>query len=136
MYSRAIFFVVLTALAAVADSVNAQRIYWTGGGGVWRAYLDGSSAELVIPTSGLALALDLSDRRIYFCSATARIQRAYLDGSGIEDVVTSNVHAVVDIELDLLHRKVYWIDGWNIQGFPVFGVFRANLDDGADEHVP
>lgn len=132
MYSRATFLMAVTALVAAADSVNAQRIYWTGDGGVRRAYLDGSSAEFVIPTLGLALALDLEDGKIYFWGALGKIQRANLDGSGIEDVVTSNVHAVFDIELDLLHRKIYWLDGWNIQGSPVSGVLRADLDDGAD----
>lgn len=133
MNSRMTILIAFAALAAGGSTTQAQRIYWTGDGGVRRAYLDGSNIELVVPGAGIALALDLVDAKIYFSvGSPSRIQRANLDGSNVENVVTSNVHAVRDIDLDLLNGKIYWIDIAASHGFPFDGVFRANLDDGSD----
>lgn len=115
---------IFTALAAATAPARAQRIYWTGSGGVRRANLDGSNAELVVPNGG-GIALDLVDGKLYFVvGSPLRIQRANLDGSEMEDVVTSGLSAPWTIALDHLRRKIYWIDA--------VGVFRADMDDGAN----
>lgn len=124
---------VLAVLTLTPSLAHAQRIYWTGGGGVHRAHLDGSNAELVVPGAGSGIALDLIEGKIYFRGEPGKIQRANLDGSDVQDVVSVYVHSVRSIALDLLHRKIYWADSWRVnESILVGGVFRADLDDGAN----
>ncbi len=133
---RTIGIVALALLVLTPSPAHAQRIYWTGEAGIRRAHLDGSNDELVVPNGGGSLALDLIEGNIYFAGGSPRrIQRANLDGTDVHDVVSVYVHSVRSIALDLLQRKIYWIDAWTIQGFPVDGLFRADLENGVNPDV-
>ncbi len=130
---RTFCIVALVLLVLTPSLAHAQRIYWTGEAGIRRAHLDGSNAEPVVTGAGGPIALDLIAGNIYFPGGSPRrIQRANLDGSDVQDVVSLYVHSVRSIALDLLHRKIYWIDDWQFQGFPIDGVFRADMHDGAN----
>jgi len=125
---------IFTVLAAATGVARAQRIYWTGEAGIRRAHLDGTNAEPVVTGAGGPFALALIEGKIYFPGRSPRrIQRANLDGSEIENVVTSNVDGVRAIALDLVDRKVYWINYWWInEWIDAMGVFRADLDNGSN----
>jgi sugar lactone lactonase YvrE len=54
-------------------------------------------------------------------SNTGKIRRANLNGSAVEDIVTG-LYGPVDIALDALNRKMYWVDRTTAK------IQRANLD--------
>ena len=66
-------------------------IFFTGGGKIQRANLNGTNGEDVVPELATAqgIALDLSRGKMYWTnSGVGKIQRANLDGSNIEDILT------------------------------------------------
>ena len=116
------------------------QLYWvesgTGGNRIRRANLDGSNQQDIVtgfpnPLSGFAL--DVLGGKIYWSyvySATL-IQRANLDGSNVEDVVTEKSDEVwdfVNLAVDPVRRKIYWVRRASGQNRLLTEIQRANLD--------
>lgn len=57
-----------------------------------------------------------------------RIRRANIDGTTVEDILP-NMHFVTDIALDLLHRKLYWVEAATAK------IQRSNLDGSTIENI-
>ncbi len=90
------------------DTVN-QTMYYSGGGGIWKANLDGSAPENVVST-GFRMALDLTAGRIFWTDRNnQRIQRSNIDGSVVETIVDLTGEDTPNaIALDPAERMVYW----------------------------
>ena len=102
----------------IALDLAGEKMYWAeqGTGAIRRADLDGSNGEILVETEGpMGIALDVTGGRMYW---TARgdsrfpdggvIQRANLDGSQVQTLV-AGLGDPEDIALDLVARKVYWV---------------------------
>jgi hypothetical protein len=124
-----------------------ERIYWVREGApgeygtdIWSAALDGSEARPVVHHSlehhTTGIAIDSAGGKLYWATVNYReghvqiVQRANLDGSQIEPVSSANPGLddwPAFVELDLVHRKLYWVNGED-------GVFyRVSLDGGEAE---
>lgn len=84
---------------------DAQVMYWTGGGSVFRALTDGSNAqELVTQVAPWAITMDVDAGKLYWTSvgssATVRFFRADLDGSHVENLGIASVQLPRGIALD------------------------------------
>ena len=125
----------------MALDMSSGKIYWgdygTGKiqrtsiltGKTQRANLDGTDVEDLFSASRPSkIALDVSERKIYWVRDNRRIKRSNLDGTGGEEDVAGN-YRLVDIALDLSERKIYWTNGYNDS------IYRANLDDTESETV-
>ncbi len=92
--------------------------------------LDGSGrSRVAIPTVVFPhhIALDHGAGKIYWVDEAVRLNRADLDGGNMEPMYDSVGRAISDLELDLVHQKMYW---------PVEGeLLRANLDGSQIESV-
>jgi len=136
--------ILLAALAAgmFAFTLTAQTfgsaIYWTSGGSILRADLDGRDAQVVY--QGFVedgLALDLKEKMMYFSGnlplgapgPTGRIWRTDLDGQGLQTLVSSYpIPAEIALQPpkgNFAAAKMYWADGQSIQ--------RADLDGARQE---
>ncbi len=114
--------------AADTGATGAGKMYWTGGGSIWRANLDGSGAEEVVPgVSGWDIELDLAAGQAYLTGGHT-IRRVNLDGGGVEDLVTG-LDMTWDIALDLTSGKMYWTEPY------VGKVQSANLDGSDVENL-
>lgn len=95
-----------------------------------RARLDGTDVETVIsnPMSGRfgGIAFDV-DKGLLYSGDISTLFRANLDGTGRTVLVTNT--SVTDVELDLVHGKVYWSD--TTRDF----INRANLDGSEAETI-
>jgi len=98
---------------------------------IYRCDLDGSN-EITLITTDIrpkAIAIDGESvpKQIYIglvpTSGIGKIIRYNIDGTNPVDVVT-NVTGVNDIELDLVHRKIYWLKNT----YSNDGVFKADMD--------
>ena len=124
------------------DSERGQ-LYWVEQGRganrinrIRRANLDGSNQQDIVtglgnPPSGLAL--DVLGGKIYwsYISSATLIQRANIDGSNIEDVVTEKsdeVRDFVNLAVDPVRRKIYWVRRTSGQNRLLTEIQRANLD--------
>ncbi len=104
-----------------AEATGPAKMYWTGGGSIWRANLDGSGAEEVVPgVSGWDIALDVGAGEAYLTGG-ASIRRVNLDGGTVEDVVTG-LDDTWYIALDVAGGKMYWTEPFAAK------IQRANLD--------
>jgi CSLREA domain-containing protein len=113
-------------------NLQADYVFFSDYGtqSIWRVKPDGTEAAQIL--TGLSnvrgLAVDLGAGKLYFAEQNPhRIRRANLDGTSAEVVApTTNAY---DVELDLVHGKVYWTEG-------LIGVRRANLDGTDSEPLP
>ncbi len=114
------------------DTTN-QKMYWTGGGKIWRADIDGTNDEVLLDTNIVdpqGIALDVAAGKMYWTdSRTDKIQRANLDGSEVEDLVTQGLSNPEGIALDVAAGKMYWTD------FGTDKIQRANLDGSGIEDL-
>ena len=117
----------------LALDVAHGKMYWTGstpaGSMIFRANLDGTSAEVLVTGLGRAsgIALNTAAGKIYWTDVAAgKIQRANLNGTGVEGLVTPGVSVKepVRIALDVAAGKMYWTEGSPAD----FMISRANLD--------
>ena len=109
-------------------------------GKIWRANLDGSDAEVIVPlgvtTTPKQLTLDVEGGKVYWCDrgdvgdqqVNPKIMRANFDGSEIETLVSDDLKSPVGIELDTGNGKMYFTDRF------ANNIKRANLD-GSDVEV-
>jgi len=100
---------------------------------IWRVDFDGNNLKKIVQANGGdALALDLTERKIYYSDVpnNSTIMRANLDGSGSELVFTvpEPYHHCWEIDLDVTHKKIY-ISLWGeSNGENGKAIARANLD--------
>jgi len=112
------------------DRINA-KIYWSEGGAVKRANLDGSGVETLatVPNGIGPVFPDVANGKIYFVrryGIDGDLQRMNLDGSGNELLFTfhpATDYMVGDIWVDGANGHVYWT---NTNG--TSSIERANLD--------
>ena len=109
------------------------KIYWSQGGAVGWANLDGSGAAILHNLAGQhvasELAVDLQHGKLYWIdvktdlSYDSQIWRADLDGTDAESIVTSasnHLFELTDLALDLAGDRLYWVDDGRL--------WRAALD--------
>lgn len=101
---------------------------------IWRVNYDGSALTRIIPANGGdALALDLTERKLYFTDLPGdyTIKRANLDGSAVETLLTiPGAYHFSSIALDANSRKMY-LSLWNKDSEPqIFkrAIARMNMD--------
>ena len=120
---------VLTGLnLANAVTVDAAegKIYWSEAfphNDIWRANLDGSGIEQIVPAAGEARGLALDGIGGIYWTYANGIRRSQVDGGEVTDVVTG-MDDPMGIALDMANGKVYWTDSYSRQ------INRANLDGG------
>lgn len=99
---------------------------------IMRVKTDGSGLETIFqnPTEGAegGIALDVAGGHLY-TGSEAWLFRLNLDGTGRVNLVPAINH-VLDVELDLVHGKVYWSEGGQGRN----SIRCANLD-GSDAHT-
>lgn len=110
-----------------------EKVYWVQdvpdsaeGRGIWRANLDGSGAEQVVPGRSVppcdwytvGMGIDPAGGKLYWASIefVQVLYRANLDGSRIEAIARAD--DILDdyptfLDLDLQHRKIYWVNNEN-----------------------
>jgi len=122
-------------LSGVNTIAQSGKIYYSDFAGfnfnVYKSNLDGSNREvLTMPQRPNGVAVDwLSNPpKLYIgiCPISGggvKIIRCNTDGSNIEDIVT-NLTSVGDIELDLINRKIFWIQ----DTYADDRIYKANMD--------
>ena len=112
----------------IALNVSAGTMFWTDGGTIRRANLDGTGdtcspclrIDTVDDMNTVDIVLDVPGGRIYW-SDSQGIHRADLDGSNSETLVTFDGQPVPrSLAVDLKGGRVYWTDSQVI--------YRADLD--------
>jgi len=119
---------------SIALDVDGSKIYWTDirTDKIQRSNLDGSNVEDLVAlevsnSSGpWNIALDVDGGKIYWTYRTSgtedKIQRSNLDGSNVEDLITTGLHYINGIALDVSRDKMYWVDEGTGK------IQRSNLD--------
>jgi hypothetical protein len=122
------------------NAATKPMIFWLDYmGTVYGSNSDGSNRQILVSGTAQGLndpdgvAVDTSTGKIYWSNMAdgnpnGSLQRANLDGTGIEYVVKpAETHTPKQIQLDVVHGKIYWSDrdGLKIQ--------RSNLDGSANE---
>jgi hypothetical protein len=131
------------ALYALCEGHARADIFFTDrspSGSILKANLDGTGVQIILtgatsaPQGGpifSGIGLDVAHGFLYAGDATT-LFRTNLDGSNRTTLVNvPNLHpqrGIIDVELDLVHRKVYWTNGG-------LDVSRANLDGTHPETV-
>ena len=114
---------------------GSGKMYWIdASSGIHRANLDGTGVEVLIADIGNArgLGIDPLEQKIYWSVSNKQglrsmIRMADFNGRNRETVVEARIinfawTDIEDIEMDGIHKKIYWIDSR-------YGlIFRANLD--------
>jgi hypothetical protein len=106
---------------------------------IWRVDFDGNNlTKIVKANGGDALALDLSEQKMYFTDYPGdyTIKRANLDGSGVETLLTlpEPYRFCKIMVLDVPHRKMYLSLYNNGSPSDKRAIARANLD-GSDYEI-
>jgi hypothetical protein len=103
---------------------------------VYSCDLDGSGmVEMVMPLRPKCVAVDWlsTPQKLYVglvpISGDGRIVRCNADGTEMEDVITDAV-GINDIELDLVHRKIFWL----MNTYSDDRIFHADMD-GVDANI-
>lgn len=125
--SKGIRLVLVAILGLQGNAwAEAGKLYWTTGGIIMRADLDGLPADseplVTGPPWATDIGLDPVDGKVYWTDTHGGIHRVGQDGSGVEDLLDG---AGRGIALDGQRRKMYWRSGAGIQ--------RANLDGSSVE---
>uniref|UniRef100_UPI001BFC8773 MBG domain-containing protein n=1 Tax=Echinicola shivajiensis TaxID=1035916 RepID=UPI001BFC8773 len=91
------------------DNIN-QKIYFNEvDGGIFKADLDGSNVETLIPgAEANGFALDLANNKIYWSQfVSGKIRRANLDGTIAEDIISST-NDPFEVWVDNFNNKLFW----------------------------
>lgn len=124
---------------AIALDLAAGKVYWTNYllREVERANLDGSSPQVLYTQSSATsiegIAVDHRDGYIFFVIPGTGILRADLNGAGTTVIVPDTTSTLRDVQLDLLHDKVYWTAWFTKSGSSVLR--RSNLDGSGVETI-
>ncbi len=115
----------------VAVDALRDTVYWSeGSGNIWRANLDGSSAQVLIEGLGMVTDIELDPLRGYlYWGGVGGIYRAGLDGSG-QRLLTPGFD-VFGIGLDNANGKIYWTETSPNRAV----VKRANLNGSNQEEL-
>src|SRR5690606_23872727 len=124
-----------TSYGMAMDTLN-NKLYISdyGANKIFRANLDGSNFEEFRTNvdSPIGMAFDYEENQLYF-NTSSGVQRSDLsstDLSQVEDFVTGQANDPDGLAIDLVNRKLYWI---NYDG----GVWSKNLDGtGETEIIP
>lgn len=124
-----------TSYSMAMDTVN-NKLYISdyAANKIYRANLDGSSFEdfRTNVDSPIAMAFDYQENQLYFNTSNG-VQRSDLNSSDLsqkEDFVTGQANDPDGLAIDLINRKLYWI---NYNG----GLWSKNLDGtGESEIIP
>lgn len=119
----------------IALDVASNMMYWVENSSdkIWRAAMDGSSAEVVATVSSAGMprdiALDIANGTMYWTNdgSINKIQKAPMAGGTIESVVSDPGTGPLHLSLDTSTRKVYWTDSGATADR---GVYRADMDGG------
>ena len=110
----------------------ASKLYWTEKtsdttGKIWRANLDGSTAELVqeLTSTPFAIVLDAEGGKLYLLNAWGKIQRMNLDGTDFQPNFITGLEAPAHITIAIAGGKLYWTEK---TGDTTGRIRRANLD--------
>ena len=123
-----------TAQGLAIDGVS-EKMYYTLGGALRRANLDGSGDELLYNAGATQLQdvqLDLGAGKLYLTewdgtpSSPGSILSASLDGAGVSTVLANIENGPVSIGLDSASDSLYWI-GYGLDG-RVGGLHRVGTD--------
>ena len=127
-------------MRAVALDLPNNHMYFTNftDDTINRANLDGSNPTIILDlpsaTIPLGLNIDPGAGKIYFTdNGLNMIRRCNLDGTGLEDMVTTGLDSPVNVVLDLIHGKMYWVDFGVITQSNTGRIERANLDGSGRE---
>ena len=122
-------------LSGIALDIDRSRIYWCDDAAnkIQGATLRGSELVDVVDIvfAGLNeprdIAIDARRGKLYWLSlGDHRLRRCNLDGTEVEDLAEAGLEHPSGLELDLIGRKIYWIDYANS---PDSGtIHRSNLD--------
>ncbi|MEO8773669.1 MAG: PKD domain-containing protein [Gelidibacter sp.] len=122
-----------TSYSMAMDTVN-KKLYISdyGANKIYRANLDGSNFEdfRTGVDRPIAMAFDYQENKIYW-NTTTGVQRADLSSTDLsqkEDFVTGQANDPDGLAIDLVHRKLYWI---NYDG----GVWSKNLDGTGEKAI-
>ncbi len=120
---------VLVAILGLPGTAWAEtgKLYWTTGGIIMRADLDGLPADpeplVTGPPWVTDIALDLVDGKVYWTDSHGAIHRVGQDGSGVEDLLDGV--GARGISLDARRGNMYWTNAAGIQ--------RASMDGSSVE---
>ena len=100
---------------------------------IWRVNYDGSSLTQIIPANGGdALALDLTERKMYFSDEYpyGTVKRANLDGSAVETLLTlpTPYRMCRETHLDVDDKKMYLLLENPDSNYTERAIARANMD--------
>ena len=107
-------------------AVDAERIYWTGGGyqTIARANLEGTNVDpSFIAATGWPYGIAVDPRYLYWADYGETIARANLDGTGVDESFITGPGTPASVAVDANH--VYWA---NRALGGVGSIGRANLD--------
>lgn len=114
--------------------IHEGKIYWGRSGGIYRANLDGTSAEAYI-TTGIEYPLDMSFNagtgKIYLANDkdanSGGIFEVNIDGSGYTEVVPDVDGTAIEVDFK---NGVIYIAGYASEGTLIteFGIYSCNLD--------
>ena len=129
------------SLRASTLDVPNNRLYYSNFGDdtINRVNFDGTgqTSILSLPSSSipLGLSLDAGANQIYFTdNGTNAIRRVNTDGTGLVSLVTTGLDSPVNVQLDLIHGKMYWVDFGNVTVSNSGRIERSNLD-GSDRET-
>ena len=123
------------SLRASTLDVPNNRLYYSNFGNdtISRVNFDGTgnTTILTLPSASipLGLSLDAAAGHIYFTDNGANmVRRVNLDGTGLVDLVTTGLDNPVNVQLDPINGKMYWVDFGNSSVSNSGRIERANLD--------
>ena len=116
------FFITgITQNRRIGVAADAQHLYWTAGGFIARANLDGSSVnQQFIQIAGPAMSVAVDAQHIYWTSGNG-VGRANLDGSGADDHFITVAGSLLS-GLAVSSSQIYWKDSTHGR------IGSANLD--------
>ncbi len=110
-----------SALRGLAVDEQSRRLFWSSsnlatGPGIWRSYLDGTSAQKIVALGGASnprgVALDLPTNKVYWTDLDQNtISWANLDGSGAAIFLELGAGAAPwGIAVDTQNQVLYWTE--------------------------
>lgn len=134
--TRAFIHVSILLLLPLLGLCQTSRFFWTSSGELATSWGDGSHVSYLFTgldaPMGIAVDSTSTPPMIYYSERGAgRIMKARYDGADTLAVVTG-ISGAMDLELDLVHRKIYWAqNSWNddrIQRADMDGL-NSNVED-------
>ncbi len=117
------------------DTENS-KIYWSDGGNLKRANLNGSNPQNIVKGSGTLTGIAIAGGKVYWTERLnltvtvnrGKIRRANLNGSNVDTLITISTSVPLGIAVDFASRKLYWAESTG-------KVRRADLNGANTESV-